>query len=77
MGLPIHVYPLYENGLRAHLGQTMSQNSTESAEMYAEFATVAENNHDAWNFGQAAPNAQTISTVTKSNRMICSPCKSL
>lgn len=42
--------------------------------MYAEFAKVAEHNHFSWNYGQPAPTAETISTVTNNNRMICFPC---
>ncbi|KAL2059554.1 hypothetical protein ABVK25_000847 [Lepraria finkii] len=73
IGLPLHVYPLYENAFRAHRGQSIEQNNTESAQLYAEFAKVAEHNHFSWNYGQPAPTAETISTVTKNNRMICFP----
>jgi hypothetical protein len=42
IGAPIHVYPLYENGFRAHRKQSVEQNNNESAALYAEFAEVAE-----------------------------------
>lgn len=74
IGLPLHVYPLYENAFRAHRGQSIEQNNMESAQLYAEFAKVSEHNHFSWNYGQPAPTAETISTVTKNNRMICFPC---
>lgn len=72
-GLPIHVYPLYENGFRAFRGQSIEQNNKESANLYAEFARVAENNPAAWNYGQKAATEESIRTVTKRNRMICLP----
>ena len=73
IGAPIHVYPLYENGLRAHLGQSIQQNNKESAQMYAEFAEVAEQNPFAWNYGKPAVTEESIGTVTKRNRLICFP----
>jgi hypothetical protein len=76
IGAPIHVYPLYENGWRAHLGQSKEQNNQESAKLYAEFSQVAESNPLAWNHGRPADSEETIGTVTAKNRMICFPCKS-
>lgn len=75
IGAPIHIYPLYENGLRAHRGQSIQENNRESAELYGGFAKVAEANEYAWNYGKPAKTAETIGTVTKQNRMICFPCK--
>lgn len=74
IGLPIHVYTLYENGFRAHRNQSIEQNNRESARMYADFAKIAEQNAFAWNYGQEAPSAEVIATVTEKNRMICFPC---
>lgn len=74
IGLPVHVYPLYENGFRAHRGQSIKQNNIESAQLYAEFAKVAEHNPYSWNYGQPGATDETISTVTDKNRMICFPC---
>ncbi|KAN0096639.1 hypothetical protein V8E51_015444 [Hyaloscypha variabilis] len=73
VGLPIHVYPLYENAFRAHRGQSIQENNQESAELYAEFAKVAEKNPLAWNYGQPAATKEVIGTVSKKNRMICFP----
>jgi len=75
IGAPIHVYPLFENGFRAYRGQSIRENNTESAELYAEFAKVAEKNPLAWNYGHQAETVESIGTVTKRNRMICFPCK--
>ena len=74
IGLPIHVYPLYENGFRAHRGQSIEQNNVESAKLYAEFASIAEHNPYSWNYGQPAAMEESIGTVTDKNRMICFPC---
>jgi hypothetical protein len=77
IGLPTHVYPLYENAFRAHRGQSLQENDEESARLYAGFAEVSERNPLAWNYGQAAATKDEIKTVTPSNRMICYPCKIL
>jgi len=73
----MHVYPLYENGLRAYRKQSIQQNNIESAELYAQFARVAKKNPFAWNYLKPAETADSIGTVTKKNRMICFPCKFL
>lgn len=75
IGAPIHVYPLYENAFRAHRQQSLKHNNEESAQLYAEFAKVAEANEQAWRYGQEAANKDLIGTVGKSNRMICFPCE--
>ena len=46
----------------------------ESAELYAQFAKVAEQNPTAWFYGQPAATKEVISTTTANNRMICFPC---
>nr|POE75135.1 hypothetical protein CFP56_63370 [Quercus suber]POE94786.1 hypothetical protein CFP56_17023 [Quercus suber] len=76
IGNPIQLYPLYENGFRAHRNQSIHDNHVESAELYAEFAKVAEVNEYAWNHGNAAETKDSIGTVSKKNRMICLPCRS-
>jgi hypothetical protein len=73
IGAPIHVYPLFENGFRAHRGQSIQENNKESAKLYAEFAKVAEQNPLAWNYGRPAETEESIGSVTKRNRMICFP----
>ncbi|KAL2070312.1 hypothetical protein VTL71DRAFT_13338 [Oculimacula yallundae] len=73
VGLPMHVYPLYENAFRAHRSQSIQDNNEESAELYADFAKVAEANPLAWNYGKPAATKDIIGTVSKKNRMICFP----
>ncbi|KAF2096988.1 acetyl-CoA acetyltransferase [Rhizodiscina lignyota] len=73
IGAPIHVYPLYENGFRAHRGQSIQENDCESGKLYGDFAKVAEKNPYAWSYGQPTETAESISKVTKRNRMICFP----
>lgn len=75
LGLAIQVYPLYENGLRAHKGHTYKENIHESAEMYAEFDRTAVKHPSSWCYGRAAKTAAEIETVSPKNRMICTPCK--
>ncbi|KAJ5963886.1 Thiolase [Penicillium vulpinum] len=73
IGLPIQVYPLYEAGLRAHRKQSYAENHQESAELYANFAQIAEKNPVSWNYGKPAATVHSIATITKNNRIICSP----
>jgi len=77
IGAPIHIYPLFENGFRAHRQQSFAENNAESARLYADFAKVAESNPYAWNYGKPAATEQFIGTVSKKNRMICFPCEIL
>ena len=75
MGAPIHIYPLYENGFRAHRGQSIADNHDESTTLYADFSQVAASHPYAWNYGQQAETSASIGTMGKRNRMICFPCK--
>ncbi|EXV01862.1 acetyl-CoA acetyltransferase [Metarhizium robertsii] len=73
MGLPIHVYPLYENGRRAHRGLSAAESAVESAKMYAEFDRIGSENVYSWNYQQPPKTAEQIGLVSKKNRMICDP----
>jgi acetyl-CoA acetyltransferase len=77
IGLPIQVYPLYENALRAHTGQSISGNNAESASLYASSAAVAARHPYAWSSGrgraQEPQTAAEIGMVSPQNRMICWP----
>jgi hypothetical protein len=75
VGSPIHVYPLYENGFRAHHKQTIQANHRESAVLYAYFSQIASQNQYAWNYGMEAQTIDSIGTLSKKNRMICFPCR--
>ncbi|KAI4739645.1 hypothetical protein E4T50_09923 [Aureobasidium sp. EXF-12298] len=72
IGLPIHIYPLYENGFRARRKQSIRENHEESSALYAQFAEVAKENTLAWNHGKAA-SKEEIGTVSTKNRVICFP----
>ncbi|KAG5992535.1 hypothetical protein E4U54_003616 [Claviceps lovelessii] len=74
MGLPIHIYPLYENSRRAHIGQSAHQNDAESATMYAAFDRIGSENEYSWNYKQPPKTAEQIRTPSVRNRMICDPC---
>ncbi len=76
IGNPIQVYPLFENSFRARRNQSIAESHKESAQMYAEFASVAEQNQYAWSYGSPAETEESIGSVTKKNRMICLPCES-
>ncbi|KAF7870244.1 uncharacterized protein EAF02_009434 [Botrytis sinoallii] len=74
IGLPIHIYPLYENAFRAHRHQSQADNNAESAKLYAQFAAVAAGNEFAWNREPAGKlSEESIGKVGKGNRMICWP----
>lgn len=75
IGAPIQVYPLYENAFRAHRGQTPRANDDESAALYAGFAKVAAQHPFAWNYGKPPATKEEIQSVSRRNRMICSPCE--
>lgn len=77
MGAPIQIYPLYENGFRAQRGQSFDENNQESSQLYANFSEVAAKHPFAWNYGKQPMKAKDIGTVSKINRMICHPCKSI
>lgn len=74
IGAPIHIYPLYENGFRAHRGQSIKANHEESTLLYESFSKVAERNPYAWNTGKGE-SQPSIGTVSGNNRMICFPCE--
>lgn len=52
----------------------MKENHKESAKLYAEFSAVAEKQKYSWNYGRR-DDENTIGTISKKNRMICTPCK--
>lgn len=72
-GAPVQIYPLYENGFRAHRRQSIADNHQESTKLYSQFSEVASRHPYAWNYPRY-DNEETIGTVSKKNRMICFPC---
>ncbi|KAF9884970.1 hypothetical protein FE257_000880 [Aspergillus nanangensis] len=69
----IHVYPMYENALRAHRKQTYQENLVESAQLYASFSETATKNPAAWTYGKPPTSTETLQQAIGKNRMICTP----
>lgn len=68
---PTDVYPLYENAMRAALGQTLTQAQMESAQIWALFSRVAADNPHAWL--RKPVSAPEIATPSPDNRLIAFP----
>lgn len=74
IGVPVQIYPLFENGFRAHTGLSLKENHSQSAQLYASFAKVAQENEYSWNYGREAASADRLARADEKNRMICFPC---
>ena len=68
---PTDIYPIYENALRAALGQTLAESQAESAAIWARFSEVAAENPNAWL--RKAVSAEEIATPSANNRPIAFP----
>lgn len=68
---PVDVYPLYENAMRASLGQSFDDAQRESAEIWSLFSKVASENEHAWMRRSVAP--EDIITPSDTNRPIAFP----
>lgn len=71
MTLPPHVYPLFENALRARRGLAPEAHRARIAALWSRFSQVAAQSPAAW-FPKAR-SAQEIAAVTPDNRMIAYP----
>lgn len=69
--LPAHVYPLFENALRARRGLDPQVHNRHMGTMFEAFAKVASTNPYAW--FPVARTAEEISTATESNRTVAFP----
>lgn len=69
--VPVDVYPLYENAMRASLGQTLSEGQAESGAIWSGFSRVAAANPSAWIREERT--AAEITEVTADNRPIAFP----
>ena len=68
---PIRVYPLFENAIRSHLGQTIAEHQHYVAQLCSRFTQVAAKNPYAW-----FPTARTpeeVETISPENRWVCFP----
>lgn len=68
---PVDVYPLYENALRAALGQTLAEAQGESGAIWSLFSHVAAENEAAWI--RKPVSADEVVTPSDSNRPIAWP----
>ena len=69
--VPVDVYPLYENALRAKLGQSLAEGQSESGSLWAGMSEVAAQNEAAWLRNPVAPEA--VVTPSETNRPIAHP----
>lgn len=69
--LPVQVYPIFENALRAAAGRGVEEHSVFISELWARFSEVASRNPYAW--VQEAKSAEEIRTPTATNRMVGFP----
>lgn len=68
---PVDVYPLYENALRAWLGQSLAEAQAESGMIWSLFSEVAAANPNAWL--RKPVSADEVIVATESNRPIAFP----
>ena len=71
LGMPIQIYPLFENALRAARGQSLSEHRDSMGRLFAPFTTLAAKNPHAW--FPTERSAEELAQVTPLNRMICFP----
>lgn len=71
LDLPIHVFPLFENALRAEAGRTLPEHVAHIGALWSRFSEVAVGNPYAWL--QEARSPEDLTTPTESNRMIAYP----
>jgi acetyl-CoA C-acetyltransferase len=73
--LPVQVYPMFENALRAAAGRSIEEHDRAVAGLWARFSEVAAGNPWAWS--PMARSAAEIATVTPENRMVAFPYRKL
>ena len=71
MGRPIQIYPMFENALRHHRGDSIEKQMIRISELWAGFSAVAADNPHAWI--REAVTAQELRTISKQNRPISFP----
>jgi len=68
---PIHIYPLFENALRAHDGLSIEEQRRELGEFCSGFSAIAEKNPYAW--FEKRKTHEEIAGASPDNRMISFP----
>lgn len=71
MRLPVEVYPLFENALRARAGESIEEHQRKVGALMARFTRVAAKNPYAWFREERAP--EDLITVSSDNRMVGFP----
>jgi len=69
--LPIDIFPLFENAIRAHAGRSIDEHQAVLGRMMARFSAVAAKNPYAWFPVERSP--EEFTTVSASNRWIRFP----
>lgn len=67
----IQVYPMYDNAIRFHRGETIDQHLTRISELWSRFSEVATTNPHAWI--REAKSAPEIRTASAGNRPVSFP----
>lgn len=68
MMIPANAYPLYENALRGHYGESIEAHQRTMGELFAPFSEVAAKHPHAW--FPIARSAEEIATATPANRYV-------
>lgn len=71
LGMPISVYPIFENALRAARGLSLDEHRQAMGALFEPFTRVAAENPYAW--FPVERSAKELSEPTAANRMICFP----
>ena len=71
LDLPIHVFPLFENALRAESGRTLPEHLAHIGGLWSRFSEVAVDNPYAWIRDRWTP--EELTTPAESNRMVAYP----
>jgi len=69
--MPIQLYPMFENALRHHLGESVEAHQIRISELWARFSEVASRNPHAWI--REAKTAEEIRTLSDNNRPVSFP----
>lgn len=68
---PIQIYPMYENAIRYHRGETLDEHMIRVSELWSRFNDVAVNNPHAWIRENISP--EEIRTPSETNRRVSFP----
>lgn len=71
LALPIQIYPLFENALRAASRRSIGEHQDLVSQLWSRFSAVAASNPHAWSHHGWSP--EEIRAATPENRMICFP----